>query len=107
MKRLRHLAFLFLLPLALAMGQQAAVLHDLGHAAEKLSGKQDPKRSPTSSKCDECGLFAELSGAVGAKAPIAPFVAASTPREAAIRERDATLAPRHAFRSRAPPAAPA
>jgi hypothetical protein len=102
MKPLRHIGFLLWLALAVAMGQQAAALHDLGHATERLSQKQDSKTAP--SKCDECGLFAPFTGALGAKAPVAPFVAAAAAPAAPALEQSASLAVRIAFRSRAPPA---
>jgi len=102
MKSLRRLGFLLTLALALCLGQYAAAIHDLGHATSQIH-KQDSK--PGSSKCDECGLFAELSGAMGAQAPVAPFVAAATPRESFIRERNASLAPRYRHLSRGPPQA--
>ena len=101
MRPLRHLGFLLWLALALAMGQQAAALHDLGHAAEKLSHTQDSKPAP--SKCDACFACAELSGAAGTKAVAAPFVAAVSPCPAFHEERSASIAPRLAFLSRAPP----
>jgi hypothetical protein len=102
MRRLRHIGFLFWLALAVAMGQQAAFLHDLGHATERLSQKRDSNPAP--SKCDECSLFAPFSGALGAKAPVAPFVAATHPLAQLVSGRSASLAARLAFRSRAPPA---
>lgn len=101
MRSLRHLGFLLWLALALAMGQQAAALHDLAHATGKISHSQDSKPAP--SKCGECGLFAEFSGAASTKAVAAPFVAAASPRAAFIREQSASIAARLAFLSRAPP----
>jgi hypothetical protein len=101
MRRLRHLGFLLWLALALALGQQAALLHDLAHATGQVSHKQDSKPAP--SKCDECGLFAEFSGAASAQAVAAPFVAAASPRAVFLREQSASIAPRLAFLSRAPP----
>jgi hypothetical protein len=84
------------------VGQQAAALHDLGHATEKLSHKQDSK--PVSSTCDQCFACAELSGAIGATLPSVPCVEASPVQVAASLERGVAVAPRLAFRSRAPPA---
>lgn len=101
MKRLRHLGFLLSLTLALAMGQQAAALHGLVHAAEKFSQRQDSKPAP--SKCDECPLFAQLGSAVGSKAPAAPLIAVASPRPVLPLERSASLAARLAFHSRGPP----
>ena len=44
---------------------------------------------------------------MGSKAPVAPFVAAVAPRQAFIRERNASLAPRYRPLSRGPPQASA
>lgn len=101
MKRLRHLGFLLWLALALAMGQQAAALHELGHATERVTHKQDSKPAPA--KCSECFLFAGLSSAAGAKASALAVVAPASPRPAVLLEQSASLAARLAFRSRAPP----
>lgn len=101
MRRLRHLGFLLWLALALAMGQQAAALHDLGHATDKIFHQQDSKPAP--SKCDECFACAELSGVASTKAIAAPFIAAASPRPSLRCERSASIAARVAFLSRAPP----
>lgn len=101
MRRLRHFGFLLSLALALAMGQQAAALHDLGHATEKLSHQQDSKPAP--SKCEQHFACAELSGAAGTKALAAPYIAAASPLPALRCERSASIAARVAFLSRAPP----
>jgi hypothetical protein len=103
MKALRHFGLLLWLALALAWGQQAAVLHDLGHATAQLAHQQDPSKPAPSSKCDECGLFAEFSGALAAKAVVAPFVAAAAIAAPALVPASVRLAPRLAFLSRAPP----
>lgn len=102
MKPLRHWGFLLALVLALAWGQQAAVRHSLAHATGQH--RQDPAK-PAPAHCDQCGLFAELTGAVGidaASAPVIPAdrIAASPRPSAPLR-----LAPRLAFHPRGPPAA--
>ena len=101
MTRLRGFVVAFWLALALLVGQQAALLHDLGHATEQLGGKKDSKHAPVS--CDKCFAAATLSGAVGATMPQVPAVVADTLRDSSPPHRDASIAPRLAFRSRAPP----
>jgi hypothetical protein len=39
--------------LCLLLGQQAAALHDLGHATEQLGGDKKPG-TPSKHVCDEC-----------------------------------------------------
>jgi hypothetical protein len=101
MNSIRRFATAFWLALALLVGQQAAALHDLGHATERLAHKQDSK--PNSSTCDQCFACAELSGAVGTTLPPLPSTDASHAQCARPLERGVAVAPRLAFRSRAPP----
>ena len=105
MKRFRTLGFLLWLALALALGQQAVLAHDIGHLSERLSQQQDSNHAP--SKCDEHFTCAQLASAVGASAFVASIVAAEPPRHHALPKRPASIAARFAFRSRAPPALPA
>ena len=101
MRSIRRLASILWLALALLVGQQAAALHDLGHATGQLSHKQDSKTAPAS--CDQCFACAELSGAVGATVPVLPVVASCTPRAADPLTSSAASPARLAYRSRAPP----
>jgi hypothetical protein len=101
MTRLRRFLSVFGLALALATGQQAAALHDLGHATGQLTQKHDSKTGP--SKCNLCFACAELSGAVGATAPVVPVVALGDHHFRPASDRGAPSAPFFAFRSRAPP----
>jgi hypothetical protein len=101
MKSVRSFAGILWLALALLVGQQAAALHDLGHATEKLSHKQDSKTPPAS--CDQCFACAELSGAVGVTVPVLPVVAACTPHAVDPITRSVASPARLAYRSRAPP----
>lgn len=104
MIRPRLLAFLTWLVLALAMGPQAAFVHDLGHAlGNQASHQQDSQTAPAT--CDDCGHLAGLALGLVAKTFTAPLIVAASPRSAAIRARDAQLAPLYAYRSQAPPAA--
>jgi hypothetical protein len=101
MNRIRRIASVFWLALALLIGQQAAALHDLGHATEKFSQKKDSRHAPAS--CDKCFACAELSGAVGVAPPAVPVVVADTRVSSVVLDLCAPAATRLAFRSRAPP----
>lgn len=87
--------------LALLVGQQAAALHDLGHAADQFSQKKHSRHVPAS--CDKCFACAELSGAAGVSIPAVAIPAAANEALFATHETGAACAPRLAFRSRAPP----
>jgi hypothetical protein len=62
MIRVRRLASAFWLALALLLGQQAAALHALGHATERLHQHE----APAPSTCDQCGAFTQFAGAAPA-----------------------------------------
>jgi len=66
MKRLKHLGLLLCLAFAIAIGQQGALLHALGHAAEQVQ-KGDPK--PGKAACEICALAAQPWGAPSAGLP--------------------------------------
>jgi hypothetical protein len=102
MRPIRRLASILWLAVALLVGQQAAALHDLGHATGQLKHTQDSKTPPAS--CDQCFACAELSGAVGVTVPVLPAVAACTPRAADPVSPGVASAALLAYRSRAPPA---
>ena len=102
MRSIRRLASILWLALALLVGQQAAALHDLGHATGQLTHKQDSNTAPAS--CDQCFACAELSGAVGITVPDVLVVAACTPRAAEPLDQSVASPARLAYRSRAPPA---
>ena len=101
MTPVRRLAAAFWLALALLVGQQAAALHDLGHATGQLSHKQDS--TPGSSTCDQCFGCAQLAGAVGTTPPSFSALDASHAPAQRVLHRGVDSAPRLAFRSRAPP----
>jgi hypothetical protein len=101
MKALRRLGFALWLALALVAGQHAAMLHDLGHASEKLADKQGSKPAPT--KCGECFACAQLVGGAPATAPSVPPVSNDIP-VFAFHEQGTFAAPVLAYRSQAPPA---
>lgn len=96
----RRLFLAFSLAFALAFAQQAAALHDLGHAVDRVEHKSP---LPSGGTCDRCFACAQLSGAVGASLPIIPPVLLpdAAPRDVAYVS--VAAAPRFAFLSRAPP----
>ena len=99
MKRLKHLGILFCLAVAIAIGQQGALLHALGHAAEQVQ-KGDPK--PGKAACEICALAAQPWGSPSAGLPpvavdahsvaAVPFAVKVAPARAVV-----------VFLSRAPP----
>ena len=99
MKALRRLGFARWLALVLVAGQHAAALHDLGHAAEKLSQK-DSKPAP--SKCGEHFACSQLAGGAPATTPSVPPVSCDAPAFAFL-EQGMQCTPALAYRSRAPP----
>ena len=100
MKSLRHFGFLLCLAFALAIGQQGALLHALGHATEQIQHKGDPK--PIKVACETCAMVAQPAGmpvagmppvaAVEGLVAAAPFVQIDAPARVQL-----------VFRSRAPP----
>ena len=100
MRAFRRLGFALWLALALVAGQQAALLHDLGHASEKLAQKQDGKPAPA--KCDKHFAFTQVTGAASASIEIPPVEC--TLAEFVVPEVGACAAPTLAYRSQAPPA---
>jgi hypothetical protein len=100
MHAVRRVLLAFSLALALLVGQQAAALHDLGHAVDRIAHKGS---LPFGNTCDECFACAQLSGAVSPSLPAIPPVVLpdGAPRDADCRS--AALPVRFAFLSRAPP----
>ena len=81
----------------LLLGQQAAALHAVAHAAERLDG------TVPAQFCDQCALGAQVSSALGTAVPEVPALAAQF--AAPLPGIDLPLraqAPLY-FRSRAPP----
>ena len=103
MPRPRPFFLALLLALALFVGQQAALLHGLAHAADSFAQDQ----APVPAQCADHLFFTAFGGAITGKPPVAPFVASVAPAPAVVAQRSASLPPRHAFHSRAPPASPA
>lgn len=100
MKRFRTFGFALWLALAVLVGQQAAALHDLGHATSEIS--QDEGTPSGSSPCEEHFLYAQFSGVVGASASI-PAVSADEIAATWVIQAFAPAPIRLAFHSRAPP----
>ena len=100
MKQFRKLGFALWLALALLVGQQAAALHELGHATAEFA---KDKGSPSgSTKCDKHFLFAQFSGAVDTTCPLLEMSSGEV-AAALVHQAFAPAAARLAFRSRAPP----
>lgn len=91
------LAWLFL-ALAVVLGQQAVLLHDLGHATERHDGTPAEKKS-----CDQHSLCLQLGGAVASSPPVLPIAEAGATHVAAAGFRGASQRARLAYRSQAPP----
>lgn len=100
MKRVRHLLAAFGLAVAFAIGQHAAALHALGHAADAFKSGES---IPAPSKCADHSLFCSMGAALGAEPPVAPFVAAGALVGAAGAPASASLPRRFNFLPRAPP----
>jgi len=99
MNRLRNLGAALWLALALVVGQQAALLHELTHATEQLTQKQ----VPTGQHGEQCFHAATLANAIGSHVADVPAIAVSECRSDSFVAHAASLAPRLAFHSRAPP----
>jgi hypothetical protein len=101
MSRIRGILPALWLALALVLGQQAAALHDLGHAIQRIATDSQDQH-PGSDTCDKCSLYAPFSGAAAA------FVAPLVVLTAAIIAALAAFLPAQSrtvvsSRSRAPP----
>lgn len=99
MKRLKHVGILLCLAFAIAIGQQGALLHAFGHAAEQVQ-KGDPK--PGKGACEICALAAQPWGSPSAGLPALGVEA----RIVEVSGFVATFAPARTFvvfLSRAPP----
>ncbi len=100
MKPLRRLATALWLALALLVGQQAAALHDLGHAIQQVEHKGS---TPSSNTCDECFACAQLGAAVGIDPPAIPQGAATDAVPRLDTWSSPCTAPRVAFLATGPP----
>jgi hypothetical protein len=100
MRAFRHLGILLCLAFAFAIGQQASLLHALGHATEQLQHKGDGKVPKLA--CEQCALSASSGGMPAAGMPPVAMVEG----DVAVQSRPLTLVAARrvaVFRSRAPP----
>lgn len=98
---LRRIAAAFWLVFALAFGQQAAALHGLAHAIDRMQQQDDGL--PAKHACDQCFLTAQLSGAVGVDIATPDVVAPESLRLVFIDDRVSPARSPLYFHSRAPP----
>jgi hypothetical protein len=100
MRIFRHLGILLCLAFAFAIGQQASLLHALGHATEQLQHKGDGKVPKLA--CEQCALSASSGGMPAAGMPPVAMVQGEVEAEG---RATAFVAVRRiaVFRSRAPP----
>ena len=98
---LRRFALALLLGLALVVGQQAAALHDLGHARERLAQQKDSIPAPHS--CDKCFVCSGLVGGAAMSLPPMPCAMAADAAPIAREAREARAVALFAFLTRAPP----
>ena len=98
MRIFRRLAAVYVLFLALVAGQHAALVHDVSHFEAG---------APASLDCDTHFHASQMGGGPLA-APQTVFLdAAASPRASVVRQRDASIPARLAYRAQAPPASPA
>jgi hypothetical protein len=100
MKPLRRLGTALWLALALLVGQQAAALHDLGHAINQIAHKGSV---PAGNTCDECFACAQLGAAVAIDPPAIPQGEATEALPQLGAWSSPCTAPRLAFLSTGPP----
>jgi hypothetical protein len=100
MNRVRGILSALWLALALVLGQQAAALHDLGHAIQRINTDSQDQH-PGSDTCDKCSLYAPFSGAAAAfTAPPVVLTAIVASLSAFLPAQSRTVV---SSRSRAPP----
>jgi hypothetical protein len=98
-RHLRQFGFAAWLALTLVVGQQAVLLHDLGHALEQRDGGV-----PTEKTCDTHFACAQLASAVGASPPVLPQADEAAQAVLSQQHQGASQRTRLAYRSQAPPA---
>jgi hypothetical protein len=104
MKTARRLYLALLLAAALLVGQQAAMLHELGHATQKIASEKGS--TPASHSDEECFLSAQLCGGAAVTLPVCLAAVITAFDPPAPPARSASLRPRAAFQPRAPPVLP-
>ena len=63
MSRVQRFWSILWIALALVVGQQAAALHDLGHAVKRIHAPAQ-EQYPGSDTCDKCFGFSQLAGSM-------------------------------------------
>lgn len=91
----------FALAIALALGQHAAAVHELGHAAEHV---HHDGSAPWEQECPDHELYAAFAGTIPGTASASLPDAATGPAPPAGASERIHLPPRYSFHSRAPPA---
>jgi hypothetical protein len=99
MHRWRAFLLAFALGFAVALGQQAVALHEMGHVLEDIS-KNDSKAPHSHEGCSVCAALANAVPTQGITLPDAATVAVHSIFFDGGRDPSS---PRLAFRSRAPP----
>jgi hypothetical protein len=86
------------LMVSLLLGQQLALWHDVGHLDAK---------SPASYECDTHYLCSQVGGGPVSTHAAPALDNAASPPATFVRQRDASIPARFAYRAQAPPASPA
>ena len=102
MNFLRRFGFAVWLALAVVVGQQAVLLHDLGHAVERL-GDASGKQFPAEKKCDTHFTCSQLGSAVGGSAPVFAIAESGSLEVSSLVTPEAPQRTRLAYRAQAPP----
>jgi hypothetical protein len=102
MSFLRRFGFAVWLALAVVVGQQAVLLHDLGHAVERLADGTG-KQLPAEKKCDTHFSCSQLGSAVGSTAPALAVADSTSQQVSPFVTTEASQRTRLAYRAQAPP----
>ena len=94
----RRVAAIFVVLAALLFAQQAALWHDVAHI---------DLHAPASADCDTHYLCSQVGGGPVSVAPVLALDNAASPPATFVRQRDASIPARLAYRAQAPPAPPA
>jgi hypothetical protein len=100
---LRGVALRLLLSLLLVLAQQQAVLHELGHAFERLA-RQTERQQPADQACSLCVAFAGVHHAAQGGPALPPLPPQRFARPADVRFASSPATFTALYLSRAPPA---
>ncbi|APV50047.1 hypothetical protein BWI17_10335 [Betaproteobacteria bacterium GR16-43] len=98
----RRFGFAVWLALAVVVGQQAVLLHDLGHAVERMADGTG-KQLPAEKKCDTHFTCSQLGSAVGSSAPVFAVAESGSVEVSSFVTAEASQRTRLAYRAQAPP----